>query len=216
MIHFEFYTEDIFKLVISMGTGAIIGFEREYHSKSAGLRTMILIALGSTLFTIISIKLGTDPARIAANIVTGIGFVGGGIIYRDSGNSRITGITTAAAVWVTAALGMCVGFGQTLYGTGLVAMALVVITLYSLVWVQDKIKKNNTIRTYRIVCKFKNRSLKHYEEKFAQFGLEARRSVQNKTADLITGNWIVQGEEKKHEKAIKMLLTDPEILEFDF
>lgn len=216
MIFFDFYWEDIIKLLISAGTGAVIGFEREYHSKSAGLRTMILICLGSTLFTLISIKLGTDPARVAANIVTGIGFVGGGIIFRDNGNSRITGITTAATVWVTAALGMCVGFGERLYGTGLVAMILVVITLYSLVWLQDKIKKNNSIRTYRIVCKFKKQSLKHYEDKFEQFGLEAKRGIQSKTTDLISGTWIVQGEEKKHEKAIKALLNDPEILEFDF
>lgn len=105
----NFITEDIIKLLISAGTGAIIGLEREYHSKSAGLRTMILICLGSTLFTIISIKLGSDPARIAANIVTGIGFVGGGIIFRDNSNGRITGITTAAAAWVTA------GYGRTRY-----------------------------------------------------------------------------------------------------
>lgn len=213
---FEFYQEDIFKLIISSGTGAIIGFEREYHSKSAGLRTMILICLGATLFTIISIKLGTDPARIAANIVTGIGFVGGGIIFRESSTSRITGITTAAAVWVTAALGMCVGFGNGLYGTGLIAMILVVFTLYSLVTVQKRIKKKNMIRTYRIVCKFKNSTLKHYEDKFEQFGLEAKRDIQRKCNDTISGVWIVQGTEKNHERAIKQLLNDPEILEFDF
>lgn len=216
MIPFEFHLEDIIKLIISVGTGAIIGFEREYHSKSAGLRTMILICLGSTLFTIISIKLGSDPSRIAANIVTGIGFVGGGIIFRDNSNSRITGITTAATVWVTAALGMCVGFGAKLYGTGLVAMIFVIITLYSLVWVQDRIKKNNLIRTYRIVCKFKNSTLKNYEDKFEHFGLEARRGVQTKTGEIISGTWIVQGPEKKHERAIKFFLNDPEIMEFDF
>lgn len=213
---FEFYQEDIFKLIISSGTGAIIGFEREYHSKSAGLRTMILICLGATLFTIISIKLGADPSRIAANIVTGIGFVGGGIIFRESSTSRITGITTAAAVWVTAALGMCVGFGNELYGTGLIAMILVVFTLYSLVTVQKFIKKKNTIRTYRIVCRFKNSTLKHYEDKFEKFGLEAKRDIQRKINDTISGVWIVQGTEKNHERAIKQLLHDPEILEFDF
>ena len=69
----SFLTEDILKLLIAAGLGALIGVEREYHSKSAGLRTMILIAVGSTLFTIISAKLGGDAGRIAANIVTGIG-----------------------------------------------------------------------------------------------------------------------------------------------
>ncbi len=212
----NFITEDIIKLIISAGTGAIIGFEREYHSKSAGLRTMILISLGSTLFSLISMKLGSDPSRVAANIVTGIGFVGGGIIFRDNSNGRITGITTAAAAWVTAALGMCVGVGHGLYETGFVAMIFVVFTLYSLVPVQEIIKKKNTIRTYRIVCKFRDKSLKHYEEKFEQFGLEAERGTQSKTNDKISGVWIVKGSEKNHEKAIKNLMNDNEILEFDF
>ncbi len=207
----NFITEDIIKLLISAGTGAIIGLEREYHSKSAGLRTMILICLGSTLFTIISVKLGSDPSRIAANIVTGIGFVGGGIIFRDNSNGRITGITTAAA-----ALGMCVGFGDGLYETGFVAMVLVVAALYSLVPIQQFIKRRNTIRTYRIVCKFRSKSLKHYEEKFEQFGLEAERGTQNKTYENISGIWIVKGPEKNHEKAIKNIMNDPEVVEFDF
>ncbi len=212
----NFITEDVIKLLISAGTGAIIGFEREYHSKSAGLRTMILISLGSTLFTIISMKLGSDPSRIAANIVTGIGFVGGGIIFRDNSNGRITGITTAAAAWVTAALGMCVGFGGGLYETGFVAMILVVFALYSLVPAQNIIKRKNTIRTYRIVCKYKNKSLKQFEEKFEQFGLEAERGTQSKTNQTISGIWIVKGPEKNHEKAIKNLMNDEEVLEFDF
>ena len=212
----NFITEDIIKLLISAGTGAIIGFEREYHSKSAGLRTMILISLGSTLFSLISMRLGSDPSRIAANIVTGIGFVGGGIIFRDNSNGRITGITTAAAVWVTAALGMCVGIGHGLYETGFVAMVLVVFTLYALVPVQHIIKRKNSIRTYRIVCKFREKSLKLYEEKFKQFGLEAERGTQSKSKEKISGVWIVKGPEKNHEKAIKNLMNDEEILEFDF
>jgi putative Mg2+ transporter-C (MgtC) family protein len=212
----NFITEDVIKLLISAGTGAIIGLEREYHSKSAGLRTMILISLGSTLFTLISMKLGSDPARIAANIVTGIGFVGGGIIFRDNSNGRVTGITTAAAAWVTAALGMCVGFGNGLYETGFVAMILVVLSLYALVPFQQIIKRKNSIRTYRIVCRFRSKSLKHYEEKFKQFGLEAERGTQSKNNETISGTWIVKGSEKNHEKAIKNLMNDDEILEFDF
>ena len=212
----NFITEDLIKLLISAGTGAIIGLEREYHSKSAGLRTMILISLGSTLFTLISMKLGSDPSRIAANIVTGIGFVGGGIIFRDNSNGRVTGITTAAAAWITAALGMCVGFGDGLYETGLVAMILVIFALYALVPLQQIIKRKNSIRTYRIVCRFRSKSLKHYEEKFEQFGLEAERGKQSKNNETISGIWIVKGPEKNHEKAIKNLINDDEILEFDF
>ncbi len=216
MIPFDFVAEDIFKLLISTLTGAIIGFEREYHSKSAGLRTLILICLGSTLFTIISIKLGADPSRIAANIVTGIGFIGGGIIFRENASSQITGITTAAAVWVTAALGMCVGFGSGLYTTGMFTMILVIFTLYSLTRIQNMIKKSNIIRNYRIVCRYEHNTLSHYEAKFEKFGLEAKRGLQNKSNDIITGNWIVTGPEKNHEEAINELLTDPEIIEIDF
>jgi len=212
----EFVTEDIVKLLISAGTGAIIGFEREYHSKSAGLRTMILICLGSTLFTLVSIKLGSDPSRIAANIVTGIGFVGGGIIFRDNSSGRITGITTAATAWVTAALGLCVGVGKDLYETGFFAMLLVIFALYVLVPLQVRIKRRNLIRTYRIVCKYTNGTLKHYEHLFEKFGLEAERNMQTKTNDRISGTWTVRGAEKDHEKIIKNLLNDPDIMEFDF
>src|SRR3954447_25938140 len=109
MILMEFVTEDIVKLLISFVLGVVIGTEREYRSKSAGLRTLILIAVGSTLFTIISIKTGPDAGRIAANIVTGIGFLGAGIIFRE--DNRVVGLTTAAIVWVTAALGMGIGAG---------------------------------------------------------------------------------------------------------
>jgi putative Mg2+ transporter-C (MgtC) family protein len=212
MEHINFITEDIIKLLISAGTGAIIGFEREYHSKSAGLRTIMLIAVGSTAFTLVSMKMSADATRIVANIVTGIGFIGGGIIFRE--NNRITGITTAAAVWVTAALGTTVGVGH--YETGFVVMVLVVTILYGMVPVQNYIKRKNQIRNYRIVCKFQNNSLKYYEEKFEQHHLEARPSTHSRSTDTISGTWIVQGSEKNHERVIKALLRDPEVLEFDF
>src|SRR5271154_5080290 len=100
---------DLLKLFISLIIGSVIGAEREYRSKSAGFRTIILITLGSTLFTIFSIQIGSpnSPDRIASNIVQGIGFLGAGIIFREG--SRVNGITTAATIWIAAALGMGVG-----------------------------------------------------------------------------------------------------------
>src|SRR6478735_8883701 len=87
------------KLVLSMCLGALIGAEREYKSKVAGFRTIILITLGSTLFTLVSVALvgQGDPTRIASTVVTGIGFLGEGVIYRETGT--IKGITTAAVIW---------------------------------------------------------------------------------------------------------------------
>jgi putative Mg2+ transporter-C (MgtC) family protein len=208
----ELINEDVIKLLIAAGLGALIGLEREYHSKSAGLRTMMLIAIGSTLFTIISMKVGSDVSRIAANIVTGIGFLGGGIIFRE--NNRVVGITTAATVWATAALGMCVGVGY--YEIALESSILVLVVLYALVPVQNLVKRGNQIRNYRIVCKFQQKTLKQYELLFRDMGLEARRGTQSRTGEQISGMWIVQGTERKHEKLIKHLLNDPQVIEFDF
>lgn len=95
--------------------GAVMGFERELRQKSAGLRTNILIAVGSAVFTLMSYELaagvqGADPGRLAAQIVTGIGFLGAGAIIRRDGG--VQGLTTAATVWVNAAVGIAAGGGE--------------------------------------------------------------------------------------------------------
>ena len=106
---------DVFvtRLLIAAGLSAAIGFEREYHRKPAGLRTNMLIGIGSALFTILSITFATGGQgttdRVAAQIATGIGFLGAGAIMRDRHN--VHGLTTAATIWVNAAMGMAVGAG---------------------------------------------------------------------------------------------------------
>lgn len=102
------------KLSISVILGAMIGFEREKRNRPAGLRTHILVSLGSCLFTVTSIEIskfysGVDPSRIAANIVTGIGFLGAGAILREG--LTIKGLTTAATIWVSSAIGLSTGLG---------------------------------------------------------------------------------------------------------
>ena len=118
-MNFEMYIgyipeeQDLSKLLISVIIGAIIGMEREYRGKAAGFRTIILICIGSTLFTIFSIQIGdkSNPDRIAANIITGIGFLGAGAIFRDV-NNLTRGLNTATIIWITAALGMGIGAGH--------------------------------------------------------------------------------------------------------
>jgi len=100
----------VVKLSLAIVIGATIGIERELRSKSAGFRTIMLICLGATLFTIFSQVLGkgTSPDRMASNVVVGIGFLGAGVIFRSNTN-RVNGITTAASIWLAAALGVGVG-----------------------------------------------------------------------------------------------------------
>jgi putative Mg2+ transporter-C (MgtC) family protein len=108
--------------------GSIIGSERERREKPAGLRTMILICLGSATFTMISLAFSSntgDSGRVAAQVVTGIGFLGAGVIMRDRG--AITGMTTAATIWVSAAVGLVVGAGFPVAGVGLSLLVRLVL-----------------------------------------------------------------------------------------
>lgn len=128
------------KLLISFVLGGVVGFEREAHEKPAGLRTHILIALSSTLFTLLSMSSGfgdpamtsRDPARVAAAILGGMGFIGAGVIISTGGH--VKGITTAASLWVTAGIGMAVGLGE--YGLAAFTTFLVLLTLTVLVRVE--------------------------------------------------------------------------------
>ena len=103
--------EIIFRLLVSIALGALVGFEREMKHKPAGLRTHMLVSLGACLFTVISIyTFSMDPARVAASIVTGIGFIGAGSIIASRGH--VHGVTTAASLWAVAAIGLTVGVGS--------------------------------------------------------------------------------------------------------
>lgn len=126
-------TELIIKIFVAAIFGALIGYERQRYQKPAGMRTQMLICVGSALLAGISIEIALqnvtpetvvrpDPARLMAQIVAGIGFIGGGVILK--GNDRISGVTTAATIWLTAAVGIAVGAGFYLVASCCVALAL--------------------------------------------------------------------------------------------
>ncbi len=115
MIPLELHVEMLLRLCIAMVLGSLVGYERERAGKPAGVRTHGMVSLGAALFAVVSLDGfggASDPARVAAQIVTGIGFLGAGAILhkRDS----VQGLTTAASLWVTAALGLAVGVGMVL------------------------------------------------------------------------------------------------------
>jgi putative Mg2+ transporter-C (MgtC) family protein len=118
------------RLLLAAGLGAAIGLEREYRRKPAGLRTNILIALGSALYTSLTLVMaagGGTPDRISAQVVTGIGFLGGGAILRS--RTSVHGMTTAATIWVNAAVGMAAGAGQFALATATTVITLVVLVV---------------------------------------------------------------------------------------
>lgn len=128
-------------LILAVALGGLIGLERELHGHPAGLRTHILVCVGSTLFTLISVQIGAvanrpaDPGRIAAQIVTGIGFLGAGAIIREGASIR--GLTTAASIWTTAAVGLAVGTGPRYGELAVIATGIVLFTLWILNGFED-------------------------------------------------------------------------------
>ena len=130
--------EIVVKLAVSAVLGALIGFEREIHQKPAGMRTHSLVCIGSTLFTILSVSMmGADPSRIAAGIVTGIGFLGAGMIFRAE--NKVRGLTTAAELWVLAAIGLAVGIGY--YFAALVTTLIVIFILIPMKYIEREAKE---------------------------------------------------------------------------
>lgn len=120
----------LLRLLLAAALGAVIGYQRERAGKPAGLRTHVLICVGAALFTIASLYgfgAGADTARVAAGIVAGIGFLGAGAIMR-TGEGIVAGLTTAATIWVVAAIGLAVGAG--LYLASAVATALTLVVLF--------------------------------------------------------------------------------------
>jgi putative Mg2+ transporter-C (MgtC) family protein len=146
-MNISIYFEEAAQVSVAFVIGAIIGLEREFRSKPAGFRTMILICVGSCLYTILSKEVGTGSTdRIASNIVTGIGFIGAGVIFKEG--ITVNGLTTAALIWVTAALGMAIGYHN--YPIAIVVSIMVVIALFVLEPVQRFINRFHKVKDYKI------------------------------------------------------------------
>lgn len=137
----------IFQTVLALILGALIGLEREYKKKEAGLQTYSLVSLGACLLTLISLELvnlysgesnvGIDPSRIIQAVAIGIGFIGAGVIFQRP--SRIEGLTTAAGLWTTAAIGIAVGIG--LYFLAIFGAFLAILILFGFGFLERKIFK---------------------------------------------------------------------------
>lgn len=203
---------ELLLIFISVLLGVFIGAEREYRNKSAGLRTFILVCFGSCLFTILSIKIGVEnPDRLAANIITGIGFLGAGVIFK--GDNKIDGITTATTIWATASIGMAVGSGYVYLS--LLGTVLVLLILSSLTYLQNFIDNNHKIREYKIVVTASD-EIRHCEELFRNNNLKHLMIRQQYTVGNLATTWRLTGKNKHHETLIKQLMNDPKIIAYQF
>jgi putative Mg2+ transporter-C (MgtC) family protein len=211
----DILTENLIKLGLSILVGGIIGAEREFQDKAAGFRTIILITVGATLFTIFSISLdpGNSRTRIAANIVTGIGFLGAGTIIREGG--RIAGLTTAATIWLSSALGMGIGAGEIPFVLGSTVAVLVVLLVFP--YFEGLIDRVREARTYRVVIRSTHIEKAEDADRIMRATkLQVLEYHLAKTDNATVSTWRTIGSPKKHEKFVKAMITDPDVHELDY
>jgi putative Mg2+ transporter-C (MgtC) family protein len=204
--------EDLLKLLLAILIGGLIGAEREFRDKAAGFRTIIFICVGSTLFTILSAKLGGDrePSRIAASIVTGVGFIGAGAILQ--GRERVIGLTTASTIWMAAALGMGIGGGSyLLVGLATVATLIVLLTFRR---IEGLIHKKRDIRIYEIHSLPEGMGVKELEQLIKECGLNFVERKKMKSDNRMITTWIVYGSPVDHHQFMDRLFSNPAVLEF--
>jgi len=205
--------DQVLKVLIALLMGVLLGLEREYKRKAAGMRTMTLICMSSTVFTILSAELGypNSADRVASNILTGVGFIGAGVIFK--GDYSIDGITTAASIWIAAAIGMAIGMSQ--YWLAVTALASTLVVLILLEFVERRISQVNDKRLYTIYF---------YEEKFPhidvenilqEFQLKYKKMMIVRKENIIEVNYTVRGARNRMEQLDNFLLTNSSIFQYE-
>ncbi|MBC7903395.1 MAG: MgtC/SapB family protein [Gemmatimonadaceae bacterium] len=201
------------RLLVALLLGALIGAEREYRDKSAGFRTITLISLGSGLFTLVSILLNNGTTdRIASNIVTGIGFLGAGVIFKSE--KGVNGLTTAATIFATSAVGMAAGCGFYMLA---VLAAVIILTILSAFFLIEKwLDVINKEREYKISALYEAGNFERFEAMMKEHHLHFTPLKRMRKDEKVILLWKVKGT-KKHLKAfIEKILGDKTVSEFEF
>lgn len=203
--------EDILiKIVISLVLGGALGMERQYHDKPAGYATNCLICLGAMLFTVLSEYMGNaggDPGRIAAQVVTGVGFIGAGSILRDG--NKISGLTTAANVWVVAAIGMAVGYNQLFLATcTTIAILLLQLFMRQTIHVMELLKHYDSIF---LVCEPKWEAVDKISKQIEKQNVTILKQEITKQDNKFHVNIVATFTGREFQKITKELLEMPEV-----
>ncbi len=207
------YFEEAAQVSFAFIIGAILGLEREFRSKPAGFRTMILICVGSCLYTILSKEAGAgNEDRIASNIVTGIGFIGAGVIFKEG--ISVNGLTTAALIWVTAALGMAIGYHN--YPLAVVVSVIVVVALFVLEPVQRFINRFHKVKDYKIRTIELGKDFKHeLEDFFRSHDLSFRCMKFVKDNNDAVYLYRISSRDRNYDLVNQYLLTHSDVRSFD-
>jgi putative Mg2+ transporter-C (MgtC) family protein len=211
----DIVASDLIKVGLAVLVGGVIGLEREYQYKAAGFRTIILITAGSTLYTIFSISMAgpNELTRIASNIVTGIGFLGAGTIVREGG--RIGGLTTAATIWLAAALGMGIGAGNNdfvLVSTGIVLIILLIFPRM-VAWI-DQLRE---ARTYKIeICEGKLERMEDLKQAFKDYHLRVAETHVILSGESLLSEWRTVGTPTDQERFVKALAKDKTVCRLEY
>lgn len=205
---FGVYEQDLLKVGIAVLCGAMLGMERQYKNKTAGFRTIILICLGSALFTLVA-QQTSQLANI--NIVTGIGFIGAGVIFKDQ--ISVNGLTTAAVIWISAAIGMVVGSGN--YALAIISTVVTLIVLILFHILEDYVDKVHHERLFFVV--FDNTDideLKSLEDSIDKLGLKYQKLLVTKKDGNLHVTLSVTGHKKHINHLHEKMLVMPQIKAF--
>lgn len=202
------HLELLVQLLLAVLLGGAIGIEREMKGKPAGLRTNILICMAAVLFTSLSIRMAAgrdDPARLAAQILTGVGFLGAGTILHTRG--AVTGLTSAATIWVVTAIGIALGMGAYMEAMG--ATVLVMLVLAGLSGFEEYLSRQSTTTRFIIHARPHPTAVQDLEALVRRTGLEVKESKsRQENVDLVI-DLTLQGFKGLHEEAMLAILHHP-------
>jgi len=205
----ELFEHDVVRLIAAIAAGALIGLERELADKPAGFRTNILICLGAAVFTLVSVRMGgegsADRTRIAAQIVSGVGFLGAGAIIQLRG--AVVGLTTAATIWAVASLGMAFGAGE--FALGAVGTLLTAGILFGLGLIEGYINQWRVVTIFEVECDLQTDVGTLVRRLAQEAGLRCRSCSLSKTRDSVSGRVTVVGSARQLKQFETALWQEP-------
>ena len=198
----------VINLLLAMVCGALIGFEREYRDKAAGLRVLPMVSLGAALVTTLAGVNGfyMNNPHVAAGVVTGVGFLGAGVILQDKG--QIVGVTTAATIWIAAAIGMTCGAGQYLLAFSTTAFTLLILWMFPHF---DIFQTGREAYTFEIIAPFDMQRYEAYQQRFLDAGVRVLAHTLSRRSDEMIAVWRVEGRREATLRVAREFIADPAI-----